>query len=102
MLRKNILPRHSRRVALHVDTVLVPTILVRYQFRNAHGRRNALRSFRFQVRICTVTSSHIYNLGCREISRCCCREVRVEDNVRDSAMLKMFLFCRALVLHVGS
>ena len=36
-MRKNILPRHSRRVALHVDTVFVPTILVRYQFRNAHG-----------------------------------------------------------------
>ena len=50
-------------------------------------RRHELQSFRFQVRICTVTSSHIYNLGCREISRCCCREVRNEDNVRRHAML---------------
>ena len=53
-------------------------------------RRNELRSFRFQVRICTVTSSHIYNFGCREVSLCCCREVRVEDNVRHSVTLKMF------------
>ena len=43
--------------------------------------------------LCKVTSSHIYNLGCREVSRCCCREVRLEDIVRDSAMLKLFLFC---------
>ena len=27
-----------------------------------------------------------------EVSRCCCRQVRVEDIVRDSAMLKLFLF----------
>ena len=50
-------------------------------------RRNELRSFRFQVRSCTVMSSHKYNLGCREVSRCRCREVRNEDNVRRHAML---------------
>ena len=39
MVRKNILPRHSRRVALHDDMVFVlPTTLVRYQFRNAHAK----------------------------------------------------------------
>ena len=47
-MRKNILPRHSRRVALHGDTVFVPTILVRYQFRNAHGEGMSCEVFVFK------------------------------------------------------
>ena len=71
MVRKNFLPRHSRRVAWQVPTVLVfPTILVRCGPRNAHAKGITNLSHEVLVFKCLSAQSRRRTLTILVAGRC--------------------------------